>query len=567
MCTYQHPTSQAVALRRAEAAALAEPEPASAPRLVPSHRSKTRGIGVFDPHLDLREAGDPERLERHHALPEESSGIYFRSSRPLPQEKMGLAQDEDFVSTFRRPLKAEASSKDPLGAAAPQIDVAALKAMSEETVSSELPELGEIVFPSLPGAGAPPALRSRASPSGTRPAQRVRQLPLGTAKQARLKDDLSDLLKPGDSHRSTGGRGGVAGRNSAMAAQRMLYKSLKQGNQKHDQGLHPNYELKAWSRAWVDLILTLRLMRLMMLESWTPALQSLGDVACYALVAVWYMFTVCLYVIEKDSNNDVSERFANVLERHEAKEERLRVMAMAVCVLQRRFRARRRRLEAAQPEPPQQVSMAKAARRLLRRQTSLGRVFMALAQAALVINICNTMLESIPEIEAMGVEARSSLTLRGERVFGVCPRSRPEMRIYFQTKSLKDQLDSPGMEAFIECVAACRVVRVLDWPQIRREVLAVKQTLKAALPSLAMPAVISLQLWVLTAGIFANDEFTDGAGSRMCIFYCLCGVALFSIPVGIMVEAGRATLEKVADERKELAELKSAASKRPKVVA
>lgn len=468
---------------------------------------------------------------------------------------------------------------------------------------------------------------------------------------------------------------------------------------RHDQGLHPNYELKAWSRAWVDLILTLRLMRLMMLESWTPALQSLGDVvwirapalrkACYALVAVWYMFTVCLYVIEKDSNNDVSERFANVLvglphglihltgdypcteyrsvampfhlvflilgmcctgtftgifaggfveylgaqramERHEAKEERLRVMAMAVCVLQRRFRARRRRLEAAQPEPPQQVSMAKAARRLLRRQTSLGRVFMALAQAALVINICNTMLESIPEIEAMGVEARSSLTLV-EIVTGTIFViefllhfiSKPTgvfttpmrfidfvclfptfLRIYFQTKSLKDQLDSPGMEAFIECVAACRVVRVLDWPQIRREVLAVKQTLKAALPSLAMPAVISLQLWVLTAGIFvwlenmyhehdqpsdqdqmqsipdalywcsiyllgewANDEFTDGAGSRMCIFYCLCGVALFSIPVGIMVEAGRATLEKVADERKELAELKSAASKRPKVVA
>ncbi|CAK9012657.1 unnamed protein product [Durusdinium trenchii] len=304
------------------------------------------------------------------------------------------------------------------------------------------------------------------------------------------------------------------------------------------------------------------------------------------------MFTVCLYVIEKDSNNDVSERFANVLvglphglihltgdypcteyrsvampfhlvflilgmcctgtftgifaggfveylgaqramERHEAKEERLRVMAMAVCVLQRRFRARRRRLEAAQPEPPQQVSMAKAARRrlaarLLRRQTSLGRVFMALAQAALVINICNTMLESIPEIEAMGVEARSSLTLV-EIVTGTIFViefllhfiSKPTgvfttpmrfidfvclfptfLRIYFQTKSLKDQLDSPGMEAFIECVAACRVVRVLDWPQIRREVLAVKQTLKAALPSLAMPAVISLQLWVLTAGIF-----------------------------------------------------------------
>ena len=28
---------------------------------------------------------------------------------------------------------------------------------------------------------------------------------------------------------------------------------------------------------------------------------------------------------------------------------------------------------------------------------------------------------------------------------------------------------SSGFEAFIECVAACRVVRVLDWPQIRRD--------------------------------------------------------------------------------------------------
>lgn len=68
------------------------PPPPGPARFLLLRGSKTRGIGVFDPHLDLREAGDPERLERHHALPEESSGIYFRSSRPLPQEKMGLAQ-------------------------------------------------------------------------------------------------------------------------------------------------------------------------------------------------------------------------------------------------------------------------------------------------------------------------------------------------------------------------------------------------------------------------------------------------------------------------------------------
>ena len=52
-----------------------------------------------------------------------------------------------------------------------------------------------------------------------------------------------------------------------------------------------------------------------------PALRK----ACYALVAVWYVFTVCLYVLEKavawplgssapeDSGLECSERFANVL--------------------------------------------------------------------------------------------------------------------------------------------------------------------------------------------------------------------------------------------------------------
>eukprot|EP00439_Symbiodinium_sp_Y106_P064807 s4891_g10.t1 len=63
-------------------------------------------------------------------------------------------------------------------------------------------------------------------------------------------------------------------------------------------------------------------------------------------------------------------------------------------------------------------------------------------------------------------------------------------------------------------------------------------------------------------GEWANDEFTDGAGSRMCIFYCLCGVALFSIPVGIMVEAGQSTLLKIADERRELEQLRQASRRK-----
>lgn len=232
---------------------------------------------------------------------------------------------------------------------------------------------------------------------------------------------------------------------------------------RHDEGLHPDYQIKVWSEVWVDLVLPCRLMRLMMLESWTPAIQSLCDVvwirgaalrrACYALLSVWYMFTVCLYVLEKDSGGEVGERFENVLvglphglihltgdypctdyrsismpfhvvflilgmcctgtftgifaggfveylgaeralERQQAKDERLRVMAMAVSLLQRRFRLRRQR--ALPPQGPRysQLSMKKAARRLLQCQTSVGRVFMTLAQAALLVNILNTMCAS-----------------------------------------------------------------------------------------------------------------------------------------------------------------------------
>ncbi|CAJ1415238.1 unnamed protein product [Effrenium voratum] len=474
----------------------------------------------------------------------------------------------------------------------------------------------------------------------------------------------------------------------------------------HDAGLHPNYYpeggVSSWRDIWIDLILPLRLMRLMMLESWTPAIQSLCDVvwmrgpalrkACYALVAVWYMFTVCLYVLEKDSEDEeISARFANVLvglphglihltgdypctnysslampvhlvflivgmcctgtftgifaggfveylgaerdmERQQAKETRLQVMVTAVSVLQRRFRVRRQRLLAPVAQETlvySKVTIAKAATRILKRQTSLGRVFMGLAQAALVVNIMNTMLESIPEIENLGPQAQSSLMLvevitgaiftieflfhlmanpggvftTPMRMIDFVCLIPTIMKIRFELQSTAVQNDNPGMEAFIESVAACRVIRVLGWPAIRREVNAVKLTMKAALPSLAMPAVISLQLWVITAGIlvwlenmytdpdgevasdaehmgsipdalywcsiyllgeWANDEFTDGAGSRICIFYCLCGVALFSIPVGIMVEAGQATLVKIADERKELADLKAAAKVKPK---
>ena len=51
------------------------------------HRSKTRGVGVFDPTVDFKYMSDPNRLEQVGDLDAETSGIYFRSSRPLPQDE------------------------------------------------------------------------------------------------------------------------------------------------------------------------------------------------------------------------------------------------------------------------------------------------------------------------------------------------------------------------------------------------------------------------------------------------------------------------------------------------
>jgi len=253
----------------------------------------------------------------------------------------------------------------------------------------------------------------------------------------------------------------------------------------HDAGLHPNYEAASAKELWRDLILPLRLMRLMMLESWAPAIQSLCDViwmqaaalrkACYALVCVWYMFTVSLYVLERDSaDEEISARFENVLvglphglihltgdypctnysslsvpfhlvflilgmcctgtftgifaggfveylgaqrdmERRQAAEERVRIMVAAVSVLQRRVRARQRQTRGFSGELPRynQVTMQKAAQRLLKRQTSLGRVFVSLAQAALMVNILNTIHWGSPQsIDACGSGHRACLCHR-----------------------------------------------------------------------------------------------------------------------------------------------------------
>merc|ERR1719473_2204468 len=47
---------------------------------------------------------------------------------------------------------------------------------------------------------------------------------------------------------------------------------------------------------------------------------------------------------------------------------------------------------------------------------------------------------------------------------------------------------------------------------------------------------------IFLVGEWAIIDFSEGAGSRLCIFYCVFGIMVFAIPVGVIGEALHSTL-------------------------
>jgi len=466
-----------------------------------------------------------------------------------------------------------------------------------------------------------------------------------------------------------------------------------------ESAMHPSYSS---DYIFDDIVIPVRLMRLLVLENYVPSFFVLGKViwlnrrplfkSGFALAAVWYMFGTIIYVLEYMENpkeeHEVANRFPNVLtglphalvhltgdypvtnyrhlskivhlvalafgmcltgvftgifsagyvnfllkeremERRQAAERRLNTLTNVVLVFQRRFRMRRRHSLARRGETPQQIvapqeerSWLDFSRDIVRRRTLFGQVFMAFADAALVVNIFNTFLGSMTEVEESSafhftvfVEYGTFMVFLIEYVLqvlaasdvysAVCAVPRiidflclmPTVLLFFGQservhKWVKQEEPEPNVMQFehaVEAMLVCRVVRVLDFRCVKREAATIKRTLTMALPGLLLPAVMALDIWVLTSGIFqwlenfydgpdaehmktmgdalywcciyllgewANDEFSDGAGSRLCILYCLWGVALFSIPVGILIEATTSTLKAMAEEQKELRRLR-----------
>mmetsp|Transcript_95555 Transcript_95555/g.227624 ORF Transcript_95555/g.227624 Transcript_95555/m.227624 type:complete len:653 (-) Transcript_95555:250-2208(-) len=154
-------------------------------------------------------------------------------------------------------------------------------------------------------------------------------------------------------------------------------------------------------------------------------------------------------------------------------------------------------------------------------------------------------------------------------------------------------------ESIAECFSMLRAVRILNFHVFQTEVQILGRVLQDASRKLAVPAYLALNVWITTSALFmwlenewqneateceekhakeqcggpgtfedmpdvpsamywcsifltgewANVDFTY-AGSRLCIFYVVFGIAIFSIPVGILVEAVKGTLHMIALEEK-----------------
>jgi len=243
---------------------------------------------------------------------------------------------------------------------------------------------------------------------------------------------------------------------------------------------------------------------------------------------------------------------------------------------------------------------------------------MIFCNVVLVINVINTLAGSIPEIEENQhlvlavdiVEYGCCSVFVAEYVLRIlaCRTARDvisPMRMFdllcllptiaqvvFHSEPHRWQKEHTFWENWIECLLVCRVLRVVEFHCIRREVALIQKTIGACLQGLLLPGMMAVDIWIISAGMFvwvegyfkgpeeehmrslpdglywcsiyllgewANDEFSDGAGSRLCILYCLVAVALFSIPIGLVIEVCSSLLRDMAEENREIHKLKGAA--------
>lgn len=146
-----------------------------------------------------------------------------------------------------------------------------------------------------------------------------------------------------------------------------------------------------------------------------------------------------------------------------------------------------------------------------------------------------------------------------------------------------------GIASRLLGVLMFRAIRILNFPYFRREVTMVLRALGDSAPNLVVPAFLAMQCWLVCACLFMLLENLDRPGSpvweefrsipesmywtsiflvgewaladfsymgsRLCILLVLFCIAIFALPVGIIVEAMQSTMKMTASEEADLTDL------------
>jgi len=233
------------------------------PFAMPSGRLRAPLVSVMEPSVDFKSSQDGKRLE--------NVGEFDAETWVRPRTKAPVPRDDEFVSTFRRPLvSAESDDGDPLGKAAPDVDISEVKAAvaedsqrskSQTSTSRSVDSKNaledsenyivgtELRFPKLsrrqpPAATTPASITKR--PTDIAPQKRATRRSKGFE---RPHEDLTDLVKPvhrvgeleipqsessgkdSDLRRGPLSESGARDkRNTAMAMQQLLGRRLKKDN-------------------------------------------------------------------------------------------------------------------------------------------------------------------------------------------------------------------------------------------------------------------------------------------------------------------------------------------------
>lgn len=283
---------------------------------------------------------------------------------------------------------------------------------------------------------------------------------------------------------------------------------------------------------------------------------------------------------------------------------KLMVATKLAKLIQRRYRQRSQPAVRQPRLPSSQSGVQQLAMNVIYRRTFFGICLMNLFHSVLLLNLMKTLVASLPELNQaknqnldfclVVVEVVCSSIFILELVLRLIARPHANLawRIFDSVCILPgiglvvieqtQNKEGGTWECICEALCIFRAVRILDFEHIKREVVMIHRSLANAGPMLAVPGFMALNIWISTSSLFmwleqyykeeggqaesmtsvpaamywccifltgewANVDFTY-AGSRLSIFYVIIGVAMFSIPVGIIVEAVQSTIEVVAHE-------------------